>query len=79
MINFIKNLLGIGTKESVTETVVPTAPYKIEPPVATPVSQPATKPAQVNNKKPKTPNSSKPKTARPAGKNRPANKAKAKK
>ena len=32
MINFIKNLLGFGSKESVKEILTPSAPYKIEPP-----------------------------------------------
>lgn len=49
MINFIKNLLGLGAKETVQEILTPVAPYKIEPaePVATYVEpvKPVFKPA----------------------------------
>ena len=34
MINFIKNLLGFGAKETVKEILTPEAPYKVEPAVS---------------------------------------------
>ena len=84
MINFIKNLLGFGSKETVKEILTPQAPYKLEPVATTYVepAKPTFKPAVTEGKakggnnavkhtkpKNKKPQApAKPKTAKPANK-----------
>ena len=64
MIKFIKNLFGFGAEKSVQETVVPQAPYKIEPPVVTnkvkALSTPIKEGGQRANVKKPNPNNPKP-------------------